>query len=256
MQIRLIFSLAFIASVAVPISQANAAGPATVRPGDPAINASVLRPYRNRWDMTIIKPDGQRRVVATTSDELVELESDGRRLFKRTQITTYKSGTPRITDVNVFDAATLEPVSMDWRMEKESDSILHHREFRDRVLTDETTASSPAGSIAKTKTRLSERVFDFYGGMYALIPVVLPLKRGYEVWLPAIAENSADQKDVRLRVTGREPVDATSGKLAQAWVIEAETYQGPMTFWVVQTPPYVIKLKWVAPQATVLYTMV
>ena len=50
---------------------------------------------------------------------------------------------------------------------------------------------------------------------------------------------------VNLAVRGREDVGAGAGTKKTAWKVEVEFGQPPMYFWVIQEPPYVLKLEMV-----------
>jgi hypothetical protein len=216
--------------------------------GDGTVDGRFLRPYTNQWRLSYRKADGSVIDAGTTTDELVSMTIEGKACYKRTQITTYKARPVTTRVENVFDARTLAPVSLDFWM---NDEHVNHRQFNGTTVTTRNREK-------EAKTAELDRVpYDFFGGMYGLLAAALPLRQGYVASLPAIDEESSELHDVRLETVGREQIASVGGKKVEAWVVSAETYQGPMRFWLTRTPPYVLKLTWQTPQGVVaVYEMI
>src|ERR1043166_4112453 len=109
----------------------------TILSGSPAIRASVLRPYRNLWNVQIRTKEGRDIDWGTWSDQL-ESRADG--MLVRTQIARRTSGDQETRTTNVFDPHTLAPV----RSERQGNSKTQlTRTFEDREIT--TTRTAPDG---------------------------------------------------------------------------------------------------------------
>jgi hypothetical protein len=70
--------------------------------------------------------DGKSTQAGKVTDELTPVEVDGRHLMKRIQIVKYDTVKFESRHENVFDPATMAPVSMDfWK----NGPLINHREF-------------------------------------------------------------------------------------------------------------------------------
>ena len=198
------------------------------------LDGRSLSPYTNAWHLSFVK-DGKATEAGTVTDELTFVEIDGRKLMKRTQIVKYTSGAFELRDENTFDPATMAPVTMDfWK----NGQLVNHREFDGRFVY-----FHAPGTPMKI-VQYSDPVFDFYGGMYGLLIRALPLQAGYSTTLPAVDEDSQEFREVTVHVLRKDPVNAGPGGQIEAWLAEAETSLGAMRFWIVTSPPYIIRLEW------------
>jgi hypothetical protein len=89
--------------------------PTMIRPGDPSLEGSSLKPYKNAWKVVYQFPGKEPFLVGTWTDELTPVEVDGRHLLKRSQVAGYAKYHITTTYENVFDPKTMSPVSMDFR---------------------------------------------------------------------------------------------------------------------------------------------
>ena len=240
-------SLSLIPALAV----AQDGGALKVRVGDPSVDGSFIRPYKNLWRLTYTKPSGESIDAATWSDEVVRLRLNGRALLRRTQVAKYNRNGIVMTTVNVFDPKTMAPVSRDFR---DSRGPLKQIEFDGRAIKYRGT-SSPGGEVKAGAARLDLPVFDFYGGLWGLLLATFPLKEGFTASLPSLDESTETLRWATFKVARAETVEAGPGKRVKAWVVETED-NGPMTFWLTKESPYVIKLVYVTPQGvTATYSM-
>ena len=219
-----------------PSGSASAEDPA-VEVGGPAVDGSFLRPYDNVWRFSIeTTTDGVDHFQGLWTDHLQKITRDGKVLWLRAQGMTYVDG--RTTSVvNVFDPATLAPVSSESR---NPDGSFLHRDFRGRHVSFRRIATLGAKE-ATGEFDLPKPVFDFAGGMWGLLLASFPLHPGYRATFSAIDEFKDTMVDVSLNVRGREMVDAGSRGKVEAWVAEV----GPYTFWLTKEAPYVIRLTFV-----------
>src|SRR5262249_17073201 len=106
--------LMFILSLSLTGARANFTGsgePVKVNVGDPIVNGSFIKPYKNMWRLTVELPDGSARDMGAWSDETEKVQLDGRAVLKRTQISRRPGGA--VMMVNIFDPRTMSPISTD-----------------------------------------------------------------------------------------------------------------------------------------------
>src|SRR5690242_9920808 len=71
---------------------AQSNSPATtikIKPGDLNANGLFLKPYKNVWKIVYTFPGKEPLLIGTWSDELSEVELNGRHLLKRRQVANY-----------------------------------------------------------------------------------------------------------------------------------------------------------------------
>ena len=236
----LIVACASVAAVLVPISCAaesvSAANPVS-------FDGKILKPYQNAWNYTVTLPDGLAHPQGIWTDQLIKTKRDSRDVFVRIQGTVLVNG--RTTSViNVFDPNTLRPISDQQSLK---DGGVQKRTFLEASIS--STRPDTGGVPAVSTKSLPSPIYDYYGGMYALLLATAPLRGGLSGSFTSIDEFSDDPVSVEFHVVGRETVRAgVSGGLVKAWKITAERPgQYDLTAWVVQKPPYVIRLNILTP---------
>lgn len=230
--------------------------------GDKAVSGSHLQPCTNLWIMTQQKPGESAEKVGAWSDALKIASYQGKPAMKRTQIGNYDKKEIQLKFISVFDPTTMEPFTFDYSWSDNGN--VRHVDFNGQTVKyrhTESTSANPEEAVVK----LDRRVFDFYGGMYGMLISTLPLKAGYRAEIPAFDTTKMGIDWVPVHVKGRETVEAGPGKTAETWVVATPTkFYGRMTWWVRNTPPYVIKAVLEIPEkedgsrniaATITYTM-
>lgn len=231
--------------LAAAVSRADS--PVTVQVGDPLVDGSSLQPYRNEWTFSYQKPGEAAVKAGRWTDALERKTVDGRSVMVRTQVALYDKKDLKVVTVNTFESRTLAPISMDWSMNFGKLGF-NHREFSGSHLTYRRRPriqkiGDEPGEVTEGEATLETPPFDFFGGMYGLLLAALPLKEGLWVRLPAVEEDKEILSWVVARVGGRSRVDSGKGKTVEAWLVKAETHDGPMTFWLTKDPPYIIRLE-------------
>jgi len=202
----------------------------------------LLKPYRNAWNYTVTLPDGSTHPQGIWTDELIRTKRDSRDVFVRIQGTVLVNGTTTSV-INVFDPKTLFPVSDQQSLK---DGGLQKRTFTEKSVT--STRPGTKGVPAISRKSLPSPIYDYYGGMYALLLATAPLRPGFSGTFTSIDEFTDDPVPVEFRVLGRESVRAGGKALVKAWKVEAERPgQYQLIAWVVQKPPYVIRLNIITP---------
>ena len=221
--------------------------PITVHVGDSVVDGSILEPYQNEWTFSYQNPGEDPVKAGRWTDDLRRKIVSGRSVMVRTQVAIYDKKDLKVVTVNTFEPKTMAPISMDWRMDS-GRLGLNHREFsgthvkfrrrpRIRKMGDE------PGTLTEGEATLEVPPFDFFGGMNGLLLAALPLREGLSIRFPAIEEDKEALSWVEVRVQSQSRVAAGKARTVKAWVVKAETHDGPMTFWLTRKPPYIIKLE-------------
>jgi len=246
MQKRIIISALWCALLIATSVFAKDTDPVKVTVGDAAVSGAKLQPYKNSWGMTVIKPDGTVLSDVGTWDDLLELVNvNGRECFRRTQIARYKKNGQVVTTtttINVFDRKTMAPISRSFEKHggpagDRSQSIT----FGEKSMKIETTVDGKP----VVKEVPTTAAFDFYGGLYAVLWVALPLKNGYLATLPSYSEDEDHPESVSwvtFQVTGSETTEAGAKGKMQAWVLNCDSDIGNLKYWVSEDSPYIIRM--------------
>jgi hypothetical protein len=92
-----------------------------------------------------------------------------------------------------------------------------------------------------TQTDLPEAVYDFNGGMYGALIAAQKLRLGYSGVIPAVGEFDNSLVLVPFHVIRRESIRAGFKGRVRAWVVQVDG-DSPMTFWISDDPPYILRL--------------
>ena len=228
------------------IAWAQDTQPVALSVGDTLVRGDKLQPFKNQWHMSVTTAEGKvLEDAGTWTDEMVAVTVEGRACWKRVQVATYKAknGEVRATSktVNTFDRRTLAPV---------------YREFEKRVAGNENTRVKISFSEKSLKIESTEQghtevkelpaspAFDFYGGVYAVLWVALPLRQGFTATFPSYTEDEHPEqvRQVTYKVIGREPIDAGPRGRVNAWVVESDTMIGFLKYWISEDAPYIIRM--------------
>ena len=246
------FALALLFPLALP-GPVRAQSPSSsavqvIKVGDPSVDGAFLKPYKNAWKVVYQFPGKEPFLVGTWTDELATVEVNGLHLLKRAQMADYAKYNIVTNYVNVFDAKTMSPVSMDFKRSDTGEWA--HRDFEGSLVKYRRSASDDQAKTQTGQFDLKESIFDYNGGMYGVLLAALPLKEGYSTTLPALSEDRDELNRILVTVGKQELVDAGPGKQVMAWRIDTEgnyANKGHSIFWVTKEAPYVIKLVTVIP---------
>jgi len=241
-------------------AQSSAPEPAKIKLADPRMDGSFLKPYKNAWKVVYAFPGKEPFLVGTWTDELAEVELDGRRVFKRTQTADYAKYHILTTYTNVFDPKTMAPISQEFHRSDTGEWA--HRDFKGPLVKYRRGESADPSGTRTGELRLDEAIFDYNGGMYGVLLAALPLREGYRARFPTLSEDRDEVDWVTVTVGKQEMVDAGPGKRVMAWPVDTEANyanKGHSIFWISKEAPYVIQLvttipagKWVTVTMTML----
>jgi len=232
--------------------------PTKFKLGDPMVDGSFLKPYKNAWKVVYAFPGKEPFLVGTWSDELATVEIDGRHLMKRIQVANYAKYNITSTDIKVFDPKTMAPVYDEYRRADTDENV--RRDFDGATVKVTRSKSAPGSKAEVRELQLPEPVFDYYGGMYALLLATFPLKEGFTGTIPAVAEQEDKFEPATFVVRKAEMVEAGPGKQVMAWPVELDQQNREhLIFWISKESPYVIKFVNIIPSGrwvTVTLTMI
>ena len=146
--------------------------------------------------------------------------------------------------INVFDAQTLAPISREFQQHvvAPSKDVIYKDTFADRLVTLETSEN---GKTVVKRVRTNASAFDFYGGVYALLWVALPLRKGFSATFPSYGEDDASKVSwVTYKVTGSDVVRAGGQGNVRAWIVECNSAIGPLRYWISENAPYIIRMNY------------
>ena len=240
-------ALTLVSWVALPSLVRAQVPPATatevLKVGNPNVDGAFLKPYKNAWKVVYAFPGKEPFLVGTWTDELAAVDINGRRLFKRTQMADYAKYNIVSTYVNVFDAKTMAPVSMDFKRSDTGEWA--HRDFQNAQVKYQRGSSGDPAKTQIGQLDLKEPIFDYNGGMYGVLLAALPLKEGFQARFPALSEDNDELDWITITVGKQELVDAGPGKQVMAWPVDTEgnyANKSHSIFWISKEAPYVIKL--------------
>jgi len=242
-------ALSFAALAATPgLAQAPPAE-RLIAVGDGTITGAKLKPYSNAWMFSFVK-DGRKRDQGIWSDVLRYRDVDGKYLLERVQGMTYSNGLSSVT-INRFDPATLEPV---YSEQHTPDGKVVKRSFAGKHVELHLTKAAGAPEEV-TVTDLKSDVFDFNGGMYGMLIAARPLRAGYSGTIPAVGEFDNNPVSIPFHVVRRETVEAGFKGRMDAWVVDVGG-ENPMTFWISDGPPYILRLELPMSGGTAMYDII
>ena len=214
--------------------------------GDSQVHGERLQPYTNQWQMKVVRPDGSALEDAGTwTDQLEAVSIDGKQCWKRTQSAKFKKSTGEVAattkTVNVFDARSMAPISREFERHivGGDDSKLRITFSRNSMTVENTEkGKSEVHEIA------ASNAYDFFGGVYALLWVALPLKPNFSATFPSYTEDEHPElvQQVSYKITGREKLQTGNLKRADTWVIESDTSIGYLKYWISEEPPYILRM--------------
>ena len=217
-----------------------------LKPDDPRVHGEYLQPYTNEWRMKLVRPDGSvLEDAGMWSDQLESMLVDGRSCWRRTQHATFKRSNGEIAattkTVNVFDARSLRPLFREFeRHIVGGDDSKLKITFRNDSLKIETTEH---GQI-EVREPITSEAFDFYGGLYALLWVALPLKAEFTATFPSYTEDKHPENVQRVtyKIMGQEAIVAGRMGRQETWIVESDTSIGHLKYWISEKAPYIVRM--------------
>ncbi|HEY6371038.1 MAG TPA: hypothetical protein VIX37_10690 [Candidatus Sulfotelmatobacter sp.] len=238
-----ILALVLVASGGVSTGSSPTGEPSVpkVAVGDAAVDGSFLKPYQNVWKIVYAFQGQQPLLVGTWSDQLTETKQDGRRLLERKQVANFAKYHITTTNTNVFVPETMTPISDEFTRSDTGEWV--HREFRGKSIKFQRAKSTGEAGRETNELNTDVPVFDYSGGMYAVLLAAFPLREGYTATIPTLSEGEDVFEWLTFTVGKEDTVEAGPGKSVRAWPVTVDNSRmDHSTFWVSKEAPYVIKL--------------
>jgi hypothetical protein len=199
------------------------------------VDARKISPYDNAFVLTTYK-DGKTRSPGIWTDQLRIRDVGGRSAMVRTQAIGYFDGR-HLTSVNAFDPVTFAPIQ---DVQQNPDGSSEKWTFDGKQVTASLTAT-PDGTPQTKHVELDSPRFDLNCCMRSIVAAMLPLREGYNVTIASF-EGGDGSTDVSFKVVRREKVKAGKLGLIDAWLVETALSGGYIHFWIVDRPPYLVRM--------------
>src|SRR5262245_42830595 len=231
--------------LAAPGEKAGVSEKPMLEPGAPGVDASMIAPYTNSFEVFEARPDGTERLVGTWDDQ-VEIEMrNGRSVLRRIQKSRTATGTSGHLDE--VDQKTLQPIRARYEA---NGTVMSDASWEGRKLTAR-DITTPAGLPASERIPVTlsvefpKPVFDWH--LWGVLLSSFPLADGYEAAFIAHTTSDSEAPLLRrftFRVAGRETVDLGERGKVECYVVQVDAAT-PWTFWISTTrkPAPVLKLK-------------
>jgi hypothetical protein len=243
-----------VSTVILLASSASAwSEPATVLPGNAAVDGSFIQPYVTKWKVMGRAPDGSVIQMGTWSDATRIDRIKGREVLIRRQLWLHDKGAEGY--YNIVDHKTMQPVlsqhvnSLGTYRRFEfgpDDKTVRYAQFQPRP--PEPGKALPMNApMQQGALKLKEPYFDFNCGMFGLLIAGFPLKEGYSARFPVF--RSYDPKVapawIDFTVKGKEVISAGPYKNLDTWlvVVNSPDTDEVITLNLAKVPPYVIELR-------------
>lgn len=248
----LILCVAILAAVLPPSladAQSRSAEVARVGVGGPELRVDAVSPYEARWAVTIATPDN--RLVER--GHWVERLEDGacrpRACWRRTLRVLDAAGAETSRTINVFEAATLAPISTE---QQSADGSALRLAFQGRRIDGRQETSAFFHIPARQRHiggRLQRPAFELNNGPTGFYLALMPHAAGVVLALPAVDIDGEDPRrviDAHYRVRGPQRIVA-GGDAYDTILIDALNTYGYWQYWVIAEPPYVVRWLYVGP---------
>ncbi|MEN8182267.1 MAG: hypothetical protein ABFS46_06990 [Myxococcota bacterium] len=258
------YSMLFVAlSIASALGAAiPAAGQVrVVEPGPDGASGQRIQPYANEWTVTAIDRDGGRTPLGVWKDSVDVFVIDGAEHLRRVQSHLAADGSVKNTQVHVVERATMMPV----RSHFTAGARVKHVDIAPGSVSG---FLAPGAELAALPVELRDAppAFDF--DIAGLMLVALDLAPGDTVRFPSYALQPAGMGanglptalevavgPVTVFAEGRESIEA--GRLGAVEAVRAVVERGArvMVFWLLDEPPYIVRLEVRTPRDVTAWEM-
>jgi hypothetical protein len=216
--------------------------------GDDAVRTHLIEPYEARWSVTVATPDN-RLVERGHLVERLERGECAQACWRRTAQVLSAAGVETSHTVNVFDAATLAPITTEQVV---TDGTVLRLAFSGRRVQGRQNVGAFFHIPEHRRDiggRLRRPAFDLNNGPTGLYLALMPHRPMTTLRIPIIdvdAEQPTRVVDADYRIFNRQMI-TVSGRNQEAVAIDAFTTYGYWQYWVVPEAPYVVRWLYVGP---------
>ena len=199
------------------------------------ISGKIIKPYTNKWKVTLIKPTGEKveNKIWTDYGQLIEL--NGIKYFHRVQNIYDAQMNLLDTWINMVEHNSLIPVRF---TSIKPNGEFSYITFNSTRIESITNINSKDGSLTNSSNKVKEGVFDW--NLYGMLLVGLPLKTGIIAKIPFFDSQTNTTNWLIVEVIKKEKIVLPNEQAVETWKIK--TNQN-LTFWISKESPYVIKLE-------------
>lgn len=220
--------------------------------GDSEVSATFLKPYHNYWKVDRITPEGKKLDMGVWSDDMMEVDYEGQKAWKRVQVSMDGEGKVR-TLTNIFDKQSVAPLysEMSWATGGYMKRTFHGASMDTEIKTtlEEqngwTKFPAPLAPQGMHQATMATPAFDFAGGMFGMLLVCFPLADHYKASFPFVGPKGATPTATS-EVVGHELVHTPTGDIDCFKVVTTQP-AGTLTCWLSKEAPYLIKIDAAAP---------
>ena len=200
--------------------------------GDKLIDGTIIKPYTNKWKLTIVSGKGNSRPNGIWTDHGQIIELNGIKYFHRVQ--DLYDANMNLTDtwINRVELNTLKPLSFQTINPNGGFSFYKFYDKKVKIITNLNNEKTTIESEAK----LVSEVFDW--NLYGMLLAGLPLKKGMIMKLPFYNNKISKQQWLTTYVEGTEKIKVGDKNLLTWKIITNQK----LVFWMSKKSPYVIKL--------------
>ena len=188
---------------------------------DPSINWFALQPQSD-INKVVITDGGTRRVVGTTSEEIVLTEVEGLPALRRTQALDSEELGHRRSETVVFRDGFLPHSHRD-----ETGAYMLSIAYRGTTIVGEKRMTS--GEVTSIRTEVGSLVFEAHS--VEMVLRLLPLAAGYIAELPVFHAGRGTEMLVTASVFGRETL-TTAGDRRDAWKVKTDWNGVTQYYWI------------------------
>jgi len=200
--------------------------------GNKLIDGSVIKPYTNKWKLSIVNGEGNSKPNGIWTDHGQIIELNGVKYFHRVQ--DLYDANMNLTDtwMNRVELETLKPISFQTINPKGGFSFY---DFDDHKVKISTNLNKEKKTI-ESEVPLEAVVFDW--NLYGMLLVALPMKENSIMKLPFYDARTNKKQWLIARIEKSEMLKIGRESIL-TWKIVTNQR---LVFWISKESPYVIKL--------------
>lgn len=223
-------------------------GTQKILPGNKEVNGKHLKPYTNKWKVTLITPKGDKRFFQVWTDYLQKIELNGKTYIHRIQDIYDTKENLLKTQMNFVNEENLVPVRASI---VGTDGSYNFFEFSDSHVMGNYTSQVDKEKVLKFDKTFNCGVLDW--SLYGILLAGLPLKVGFHATLPIYEFPNPEDGWLTVDVNEMEQVKTIGGETISTFKVETNQ---DMVFSISKNAPYVIKLVYKTPKgATLIWDM-
>ena len=219
-----------------------------ILPSNKEVTGKNLKPYTNKWKVTLITPKGDKRFFQVWTDYLQKIELNGKIYIHRIQDIYDSKENLLKTQMNFVNEDDLTPVRVSL---VGADGSYSFFEFKGSHVKGNFTSQQDKTKELKFDKTFSHNVFDW--SLYGILLAGLPLKIDFQATFPIYEFPNMEDGWLKVDVNEMESIKTLGGEIINTYKVETNQ---DMVFSISKNAPYVIKLVYKTPKgATLIWEM-